>query len=121
MLVVILISPGAGPDANELRRVTAPSSEVNCCDPLCAGQSSAGRAWSGHDVLDLHGLERRHRRDVVYARGYTSPDLRGRNYQNLAWPLLIVPDRIAFRTSSMVVRPPGAEPPHANRVAAGVQ
>jgi hypothetical protein len=32
MLAVISISPGAGPDANEQGRVTAPSSEVDCCD-----------------------------------------------------------------------------------------
>ena len=42
------------------------------------------------------------------------------NYQNLAGPL-IVPDRMARRTSSMVIRPPGAVPPHSNRVASGVQ
>ena len=35
--------------------------------------------------------------------------------------LLIAPDRTAFRRSSTVARPPGAEPPHSNRVAAGVQ
>jgi hypothetical protein len=48
------------------------------------------------------------------------PGQRLTNYQNLA-KLLIAPDRIAFRTSSIVVRPPGAIPPHSNRVAAGVQ
>src|SRR5512136_63470 len=33
------------------------------------------------------------------------------NYQNRAGPL-ITPDRMAFRTSSIVARPPGAVPPH---------
>ena len=44
----------------------------------------------------------------------------GRGYQSAVSPL-IAPDRMAFRTSSIVARPPGAVPPHSNRVAAGVQ
>lgn len=42
------------------------------------------------------------------------------DYQRL-FGLLIAPDRTALRTSSIVARPPGAVPPHSNRVAAGVQ
>ena len=47
-------------------------------------------------------------------------DRQGGNYQTL-FGLLIAPESAAFLTSSSVERPRGAEPPHSNRVAAGVQ
>ncbi len=46
--------------------------------------------------------------------------LRDQSYQNVVGPL-IAPDRTAFRTSSIVARPPGAVPPHSNRVSASIQ
>jgi hypothetical protein len=42
------------------------------------------------------------------------------SYQSVVSPVT-APDRTAFRTSSIVFRPPGAVAPHSNRVAAGVQ
>jgi hypothetical protein len=45
----------------------------------------------------------------------------GTRYQADVWPLLRAPDRIALRRASIVAKPPGAVPPHSNRVAAGVQ
>ena len=44
----------------------------------------------------------------------------GADYQDVTGAAAM-PDSTAFRTSSMVARPPGAWPPHSNRVAAGVQ
>ena len=43
-----------------------------------------------------------------------------RDYQSVVSPLA-APERMAFRTASIVARPPGAVAPHSNRVAAGVQ
>ena len=54
-------------------------------------------------------------------RGHLARHSTGRVSYQGPGELLMVPDRTAPRTSSMVVRPPGAVPPHSNVVTRGVQ
>src|SRR5262245_26270464 len=59
-------------------------------------------------------------RQRAMGAGQRLTDQRLKNYQRPTGPL-IAPDRVALRTSSIVTKPPGAVPPHSNRVASGVQ
>ena len=76
MLVVILTFPGAGPDANERRRVTAPSGEVSYCDPLCAGQlgRAAGVSPGKRRTVDrTHVLAESKATEAARSRELSSP------------------------------------------------
>jgi iron complex outermembrane receptor protein len=89
------------------------NSTVNSCRRPAAGLTSA----PARNAMALEVLGRGEGRRGIRASNRGS---RPENYQSL-FGLLIAPDRTAFRTSSTVARPPGAVPPHSNRVAAGVQ
>ena len=76
----------------------------------CARQSSVNCAANGSMLERLRPT----------AEGVPPDAAATGDYQSL-FGLLIAPDRTAFRTLSIVARPPGAVPPHSNRVAPGVQ
>src|SRR4030095_13010390 len=82
---------------------------------LLAPGSGRGENHRSREVADSIHIGTHQHGSCEYSKSRGNPAV---NYQNLAGPL-ITPDRIAFRTSSMVTRPPGAVPPHSKRVAAG--